>query len=464
VLARILESADPALVESCSISVSALRAEQFRAACPEHTDRKSIAKLLARRVLETAQSGIYTEDVELMSSGLLYTRGTTPSPDYQALLDMGFLLRVKDEYDRPQIVFATAPMFQYAAAQLYVGQDPILALEELCALSQRFDPAIRVAAQVAVCQLKLLENKTEGEFANLSQAHGESLLHAIAELDRATFLALSARMLQRDPARMLTLCKTLREEGQPRTVELVLERLITSGSCSDELLSEARILRADALWIMDDYAGVERELSALHEPDLEVTKWQAQIATAKGEFASADQLFDKVLAKCEPGTSEYAEALMCSGPALLGRGAYEKAEARLRTALAYFESKNNERYLAETLHTLGQALAAQDRYDEAATYYRRSLHLNVDAKTLVGIGIVTGLLGELKAKCGLLEEAKKSLEQALDIARSVDNRWREAWVALRLARVLSRQGAHAEADEFELTATRIYEELGCLVQ
>jgi tetratricopeptide (TPR) repeat protein len=462
-LVRILENADPALVESRSISASAIRAEQFRAACPDRTPRKLIAKLLARRMLDTAQPSIHVEDEELVRSGLLYERDGSPTPDYRVLLDMGFLIEVKDEYGS-QIVFATAPMFQYAAAQHYLARDPIPALEELCELSQRFEPAIRVAAQVAVCQLKLLENKTERDLAELSRVHGDHLLHIIAELDRATLLALSARMLQREPERMLALCTALLTEGQPRTADLVLEGLITSGPCSAELLRAARLLRAEALWIVDDYAGVERELSALHERDMTVTKMHAMIATAKGEFASAAQRFDEVLVTLTPGTFEHAEALMCSGPALLGQSAHEKAEARLRTALAYFESVNNERYLAEALHNLGQALAAQDRYDEAETYYARSLALNVEAGTLIGSGIVIGLFGELKAKRGMHEAAKQDLEQALDIARRVDNRWREAWVALRLARVLASQGARVEADELELAATRLYAELGCVVQ
>src|SRR5439155_18908224 len=100
--------------------------------------------------------------------------------------------------------------------------------------------------------------------------------------------------------------------------------------------------------------------------------------------------------------------------------------------------------LAESWGVLGELLAHLNRTAEARRCLENSQAINRRTGSLVGMGVVEGLIGEVDLAEGKLEQAETSLQNALGIARRVGNRWREAWVLERLSRLAHARGRSSE--------------------
>jgi tetratricopeptide (TPR) repeat protein len=110
---------------------------------------------------------------------------------------------------------------------------------------------------------------------------------------------------------------------------------------------------------------------------------------------------------------------------------------------------------------LGEALTEQNRLHEAEALYRESMSLNRRLGSLIGQGVCHAVLGDLLQREQRHEEARVELELSLDIARRVDNPWREAWTLLRLARVAQALGDTSGAAALAESGRSLFARIGC---
>jgi tetratricopeptide (TPR) repeat protein len=153
----------------------------------------------------------------------------------------------------------------------------------------------------------------------------------------------------------------------------------------------------------------------------------------RGSFKEAEQLFRRVIA-IAPGL---AKGHMCLGLALKGLGRLEEAERSLLASLRLQETP-------QVLTDLGALYYQEERFSEAATYFRKSLSAEPPN------ALRYANLGDAYRRGGQLQAAAESYRQAQALAEAdVAQNPREPFARARLARLFALLGDRRRA-EFEI--------------
>jgi tetratricopeptide (TPR) repeat protein len=251
----------------------------------------------------------------------------------------------------------------------------------------------------------------------------------------------------------------IKDKGQSRIASQGLSLLAAAPACSPDLAEQAHIANGYALWDLDQYAAMDVELEGMTTRGPRQLL-RAMIATARGEFALAKSLYDELAADHELDADLATKIPMRSAPALIGLGEGEQAERQLLASLSQI-SRDDLRARAEILGHIGEALTEQGRFSEAEQRYQESMALNRQLGCLIGQGVCHATLGDLFCRLQRFDEARAALDLALDVARRVDNPWREAWTLLRLARVAEGTGDARAAATLSQDGHAIFARLGC---
>ena len=446
-LVGVLSDATPADIEGRDFSPVALRARQLDSACQvsSRTLREPLARHLADALLARRQLRVPLYDPVLRDSRLFFTEHGESTRIYEELLANGLLSEERDSQVRV-VGFTSLAMFAFVAA---LGVDVVTsthAVAALVALADDFEPALDVAAHAVVRWTALPGERPALPVDQASHEPMGRLLRAVAALDRRAFLELLRHLLEGPELDwLLTALIAISEKGQSKTASLGLSLLAAAPACSADLAERAQIANAYALWDLDQYAAMELELRGVTTRAPRVQLLRAMIATARGEFATAKSLYDELAASADVDANLALEIPMRSAPALIALGEGALAERQLRASLTQIPV-DGLRARAEILGHLGEALTEQGRLPEAEVFYRQSMALNRQLGSLIGQGVCHAILGDLLSRQQRYPEARAELDLALDIARRVDNPWREAWTLLRMARVEEGSGnVHAAA-------------------
>jgi tetratricopeptide (TPR) repeat protein len=153
----------------------------------------------------------------------------------------------------------------------------------------------------------------------------------------------------------------------------------------------------------------------------------------RGSFKEAEQLFRRVIT-IAPGL---AKGHMCLGLALKGLGRLEEAERSLIASLRLQETP-------QVLTDLGALYYQEERFSEAATYFRKSLFAEPPN------ALRYANLGDAYRREGQLQAAAESYRQAQVLAEAdVTQNPREPFARARLARLFALLGDRRRA-EFEI--------------
>jgi serine/threonine protein kinase/tetratricopeptide (TPR) repeat protein len=149
------------------------------------------------------------------------------------------------------------------------------------------------------------------------------------------------------------------------------------------------------------------------------------IYSSKGEFEEAVTNFEGALAIREkenvPG--ELAETVHNLANAWSNMGQYEKALAQYRRALELERSAGNQRGAAIVSYSVGEIFELQGRYSAAVESKETALHLfrQLKDRSFWMAEILSGY-GSALSQAGHMTDAKPVLDEALQVARNLDNR------------------------------------------
>jgi tetratricopeptide (TPR) repeat protein len=461
-LVNVLREAQASAAQRLELSPVMLRERQFEAACQTkgRTLRGPLALQLARVLLERHKLRVPLLDPALLEGRLFFEQGTS-TRTYEELLASGLLVE-DNEPDGPLVGFASTAMFALVAARGIELAELWPRIMALVTVSEDFESALEVAAHAVVRWARLPSQQRTELMADSRPEVVGRLLRAVAALDRKAFLTLLQQILQGPELDwLLPVLVATKESGQARTASLGLSLLGGARSASPDLAQRARIANGYALWDLDEYAAVELELRDVHVPRAQLLL--AMIATARGEFEIAKALYDELSASAELDPELASEIPMRSAPALIALGEGARAERQLRACLAALPP-DAQQARAEILGHLGEALAELGRLSEAEAHYEDSMALNRQLGSLVGQGVCHAVLGDLRCRQQRYDEARVELDLSLDIARRVDNPWREAWTLLRMARVAAACGETDGAATLAESGRSLFARIGCRTQ
>ena len=199
------------------------------------------------------------------------------------------------------------------------------------------------------------------------------------------------------------------------------------------------------------------DLFELSDPDI-----------AQGAAVTAREFLDRSARQLE-GTLTDQPLVQAEFSAVLGRiylnlGLYEEGRPLLETALVTRRQhlKAPHPDLASVLHDLGITLSELGDAGQARLHYDKALAMwralsgasEEEAKTLIGLGLLSGSEGEY-------ESAKQFYREALAVIRSqtTDDHPTAAQALNNLAKVFSAQSRYAEAEPLQVEAAEMYERL-----
>jgi eukaryotic-like serine/threonine-protein kinase len=221
----------------------------------------------------------------------------------------------------------------------------------------------------------------------------------------------------------------------------------------------------DALKSYDEALKLQREIGDKSRMSVTLINLGSLLNEGLGRPDAALPLLREALTILRNGGDRSAEALALNniGAVYLAKGQYSDAQTYFERALQLREQTNVPREIADTLHNLGETLNKMGRYDQALTQYLRALELRRkdsdkrnEAIESYSIGTIFDYQGRygaaVKSKAdalqafrdlkqrdfwfgeilsghgsslalsGRLNEAAKSLDEALTIARELQNR------------------------------------------
>lgn len=462
-LVDVLSGASPTQVAELDVSPVALRARQFHSACrsDSRTLRGPLTSHLAKVLMDRRELRVPLYEPVLRESRLFFTEHGESTHIFEELVANGLVIEERDLGERV-VGFASLEMFAFVAARCVDVATSGGVIMELVTLGQDFEPALDVAAHAVVRWAAQSGDRPSLRGEQASRDSMARLLRAVAGLDRHTFLELLRHLLEgSDLDWLLPALIAINDKGQSRTASLGLSLLAANPACSADLAEQARIANGHALWDLDQYAALELELQSVTARAPSAQLLRAMIATARGEFAAAKSLYEELAARPDLEADFALKIPMRSAPALIGLGQGELAERQLRDSLARI---SDARARAEIFGHIGETLVEQGRFSEAEQAYRDSMDLNRQLGSLVGQGVCHAVLGDLFCRQQRYDEASAALDLALDIARRVDNPWREAWTLLRMARVAEGTGNSRAAATFSRDGHAIFARLGCHAQ
>jgi len=428
---------------------------------PKRPGRARIVRRVAEILLKRASTRVAMDDYDLAKVHLINMDTGERSLDYEALLSAQILVETVEDYVS-FVSFVDPRFFEFAAALNFPIAGLSATLSELWHRSTAFPPALSVAAHLVIRAVGSSGiASTCSAIEELSQWR-ERLLFEVALLDGTSFLPLFSHLASLSLLEAQSLVEALLRAEEPRLGAHAAQLLIDCISDRPDRVMEARFLLAQALYDVDDYDGTENELERMgDERSPRIFVIRAEIAVARGDFEQARDAYEALLQTSPHNRSEeVGHALRGLGYVLGRTGHPDEAEKRLREAINVLETQRDSQILAEAWGDLGELLGKSGRLSEAQDCLERSMSINRRTGLLVGIGVVEGLIGEIDVLEGRLDSAAEHLSRALDICRRLGNRWREAWVLERLARLNQMCGRTSVADVLLEEAHRLYKAIG----
>src|SRR5499427_12562 len=155
----------------------------------------------------------------------------------------------------------------------------------------------------------------------------------------------------------------------------------------------------------------------------------ASLYEARGRSDAALDTYKQVLTIARELGDEHlrAECLNNIGVIYASKGEFEEAVTNHEAALAIREKQNAPGELAETVHNLADAWSKTGQYEKALAQYRRALELERSAGNQRGAAIVSYSLGEIFELQGRYRAAVESKEEAVRRFRQLKER--SFWMA-----------------------------------
>ena len=141
------------------------------------------------------------------------------------------------------------------------------------------------------------------------------------------------------------------------------------------------------------------------------------------------------------------------------RGSFEAALEAFREARALFEQLALAGSAGLMMNSIGACLLKLGRVEDARRTLEDALPVHAAATQPLLEGHALALLGDAAVAAGDLQAAVEAYERSLAIRRRIGDRRGEAWMHVSLARASREAGAHGRAREQALAAAAIGEEL-----
>jgi class 3 adenylate cyclase/tetratricopeptide (TPR) repeat protein len=148
-----------------------------------------------------------------------------------------------------------------------------------------------------------------------------------------------------------------------------------------------------------------------------------------------------------------------TGPMHMLAGDHQAAEEELRDSVALLEAMNDKGFLSTIVVDLGEAVAAQGRYDEAAELAERGRSLCSDDDIVTQMGW-RALRATVLAHRGELGEAERLASDAVALSEPTDYINHRAELLMRLGQVLRADGRTEESADAVARALELYERKG----
>lgn len=187
-----------------------------------------------------------------------------------------------------------------------------------------------------------------------------------------------------------------------------------------------------------------------------------QVAEERGQFAEAEEMYQKALAIHEEAgdRNEIAGSLRRLGSLAHGQGRWDEAERDYQRALAILKETTSDLHSTQlTYDALGHLTEDRGRLSEAEEWYVESLALAEQRHDWDGTARSMHNLGMLSRKRGQLEEAERWYRRCLTLAESVRDRRGMAAVYHELGMVALMRGK-GESEEWFRRSLAIHDELG----
>lgn len=426
---------------------------QGRALTPR---RGVLLRRFAAALMESGTAALPLDDPRAGGITLMDESSEHRSIEYEALLSLQVLAETMEDL-RPIVSFATPSFGEYVAA-LGLPLDARMSgtLARLCGQGQSWPPALTTAAFLVARATSRIGAKRAWEAVALLPEPKDRLLRQLAVLDGRSWLLLFPHFVRSRESGGAEMVAWLLECGECRLAAHAGEVLATCVSDQDAI-DKAWYLVARAHYEIDDYAKALEELARISKREIHaVSVLQGDIALSQNDWEGAVEYFRLALDSDDGANpASIGHAMAGRGYALGHMKRGKEAEALLRMAIAKLEPLGGSRSLAEAWSDLGETLVSMSREEEARGCFESSLRINQRLGSLVGIGIVEGLLGDLALRANRISEAKLRLSTALQMADRAGNRWRQAWSLARLAEVARALDEPVQAERLDRTAASI---------
>lgn len=423
--------------------------ERGAGSIPHRPKRIKLLRGIASTLLKRGLLKIPIDDEDLEGLGLLDGSTGLRTPDYEALLSSPVVIETLEDYTC-FVSFLDRRFFEYVASLNLPTELLEDAIAELTTKSTTFSSALSVAAHLVI----RAQSKNGASFAwravnSVRVPFRDQLLFEIAALDGAAFLKLFEMLAKDQLSEAFEVTSLLVRDGESVLAVSASQTLIEHSEHNSEFENQARLLRARALFEIDDYQNADVELSNVFgSGHAQALALRADICICRRDYQQARSFYEDLL------SNENLKALhgLAKGDAFHGLGYVfgrikqtVEAERYLRIAIDEFRQCGESKHLAEAWGDLGQLLGEMGRFGEARSCLEQSLAIDERLGLMVGIGIVESHLGSLDLAEGKFEASEAHLKRALQVARRASNRWREAWVLEKMALVYEKTGRTNEA-------------------
>ncbi len=190
--------------------------------------------------------------------------------------------------------------------------------------------------------------------------------------------------------------------------------------------------------------------------------WQGHFAHQLGRHQKARQLLRQSLDSLPADAPrERAFSLYTLGQiASFGLNDYRQGGRLFGQSLAFYEALGDAYGRAQALDGLGDVAARQGRHEEARRRYEEGLALRREIGDRWGISVSLGSLGGLAGRLGDYDEARRRFEESLVISRTLENPRGVAACLHNLSTVAYLQGDYEEARRLRRETLEICREIG----
>jgi tetratricopeptide (TPR) repeat protein len=462
--ARILEAADRD-PDGSLFSAHRICSDIFQhvANAVQRPMRGRILRLLASLVLARDRRDIDIENRALDQVQLVNLGTGKRSVDYQGLLAAHILTESLNRDEQMSYVSFTDQRFYEYVASLVL---PLANVAQL--LSNRDGYASDHRSRLSIAAFLLIRavhangaTRAMDALEPLGPAKEQVLLE-VARLEGDAFLDIIRQLAPKQATEALSLVALLLRTGEPRLAARATEVLMERYQASSDLLNRAHLIRAKACYEMDDHRSAEQELARIAgEPPYEVLALRAEIAIVRGELSLACELYRDLAAQtCGGPLERRVDALDGLGYVLGRLGRYCEAAGKLEEAIELLEPLGESLLLAEVFGDLGQVRMETGQIAGARELLYRNRSMCERLGSLIGQGVAESLIGELCKREGRQSEAEVHFRMALETARWVGNRWREAWIMMRMGELFKSSGRTAEGQKLQDEAGDLFERIG----